>query len=73
MRLAAAGLLRAYPLDYAGDLGGTAREFARQRGADPVCRPVLAPAIGAVLAREPAAVAAVHADLTARRDAAANA
>jgi excinuclease ABC subunit C len=70
VRLAAAALLRAFPLDYAGNAAGTARELGRRRGADPADRIALAAAIGAVLAREPAAVAAVRAALVARRESA---
>jgi excinuclease ABC subunit C len=71
VRLAAAALLRAFPLDYAGDTTGTARELGRRRGADPADRPALAAAIGGVLARDPAAIAAVRAELVGRRAAAA--
>jgi excinuclease ABC subunit C len=71
VRLAAAGLLRAFPLDYAGDAAGTARELGRRRGADPADRLALAAAIGAVLARDPAAIAAARAELVGRRAAAA--
>jgi excinuclease ABC subunit C len=67
VRLAAAALLRAFPLDYAGDSAGTARELGRRRGADPADRLALAAAIGAILARDPAAVAAVRAELIGRR------
>jgi excinuclease ABC subunit C len=71
VRLAAAALLRVFPLDYAGDTAGTVRELGRQRGARPADRAHLAAAIGAVLQREPAAVVAAQADLTSRREAAA--
>jgi excinuclease ABC subunit C len=71
VRLAAAGLLRAFPLDYAGDSAGSFRELGRRRGADPADRPALAAAIGTVLARDPAAIAAVQAELGRRRAAAA--
>lgn len=71
VRLAAAALLRAFPLDYAGEPAGTARELGRQRGANPADRLTLAVAIGAVLARDPAAMAAVRAELVDRRAAAA--
>jgi excinuclease ABC subunit C len=70
VRLAAAALLRAFPLDYAGASAGTARELGRRRGADPANRIALATAIEAVLSREPDAVAAVCAELVARREAA---
>jgi excinuclease ABC subunit C len=71
VRLAAAGLLRVFPLDYASGAAGTVRELGRRRGADPADRPALAAAIGAVLAREHDAVAAVRAELLGRRAAAA--
>jgi excinuclease ABC subunit C len=71
VRLAAAGLLRVFPLNYAADSAGTGRELGRQRGTEPADRDWLAAAIGAVLLREPAAFAAVRADLTRKRDAAA--
>jgi excinuclease ABC subunit C len=71
VRLAAAALLRAFPLDYAGDSAGAARELGRRRGADPADRLALAAAIGAVLARDPAAIGAVRAELVGRRAAAA--
>jgi excinuclease ABC subunit C len=70
VRQAAAALLRAFPLDYAGDSSGTARELGRRRGADPSDRLALATSISAVLARDPDAVAAVRADLVRRREAA---
>jgi excinuclease ABC subunit C len=71
VRLAAAGLLRVFPLDYASDAAGTVRELGRRRGADPADRPALAAAIGAVLTREQDAVAAARAELLGRRAAAA--
>jgi excinuclease ABC subunit C len=71
VRLAAAALLRAFPLNYAVDSAGTARELGRRRGADPADRRALAAAIGAVLARDPAAIVAVRAELVGRRAAAA--
>jgi excinuclease ABC subunit C len=71
VRLAAAALQRAFPLDYAADSAGTARELGRRRGADPAGRPALADAISAVLARDPGAVEAVRAELVGRRAAAA--
>ena len=73
VRLAAAALLRVLPLDYAGETPGTVREFGRRRGAVPADRVALAAAIGAVLHREPAAMDTVQAELTVRRDAAAEA
>lgn len=71
VRLAATALLRAFPLDYAGDSAGSARELGARRGADPRDRLALAAGIGAVLARDPAAIAAVRAELIGRRAAAA--
>lgn len=71
VRLAAAALLRAFPLDYAGESAGTARELGRRRGAVPADRLPLAAAIGAVLARDRAAIAAARAELVHRRAAAA--
>jgi excinuclease ABC subunit C len=70
VRLAAAGVLRAYPLDYAGALAGTARELGRQRGASPAGRLALASAIVLVLARQPDAIAATRAELLGRQEAA---
>jgi excinuclease ABC subunit C len=69
--LAAAALLRLFPLDYAGAVAGTVRELGRRRGAEPADRAWMAAAIGTVLRREPAAIAAAAADLSGRRDAAA--
>lgn len=71
VRLGAAALLRVFPLDYAGDAAGTLRELGRRRGAEPADRASLARSIGAVLHRDPAAIAAVQTVLTSRRDAAA--
>jgi excinuclease ABC subunit C len=68
VRLAAAALRRAYPLDYAADSVGTARELGRRRGVDPADRLALTAAIGAVLNREPTAVTVVRAELLGRRD-----
>lgn len=71
VRLAAAALLRAHPLDYAGASAGTAaRELGRRRGADPADRLALAAAISAALSRDPAAVAAVRTELLSRQEAA---
>jgi excinuclease ABC subunit C len=71
VRLAAAAVLRVFPLDYAGACAGTARELGRRRGADSADRIVLAAGIGAALSRDPAAIAAVRAQLVARRQLAA--
>lgn len=74
VRLAAAGLLRAYPLDYTGvDPAGAVRGLASQRGVTPADRDGLAASISAVLQREPAAVAALGQHLARRRDEAAGA
>ena len=71
VRLAAAALLRAFPLDYAGDTAGTLRELGRHRGTRPADLVSLAAAIATVLQREPHAIAAARAGLTIRREAAA--
>jgi excinuclease UvrABC nuclease subunit len=74
VRDAVSGLSRVLPLGHAADHpAGTGRELARARGAAPAGRAGLARAIAAGLSRDPAAVAAIRADLTARRDAAATA
>ena len=63
---------RVLPLGYAGDArAGTERDMARVLGASPAVRSGLARTIAAVLDRDRAAVAALRAELTARRDAAA--
>lgn len=68
-RLAVSALHRVHPLAYAGrTLSGSEREMARLRGVDHARLPDLVDAVSAVLHREPAAVAAVRADLLARRD-----
>ncbi|WP_369138715.1 hypothetical protein [Modestobacter versicolor] len=72
--LAVSGLERLYPIGHAGPARTAGeRELARVRGgqATPVAQ--LASAVGSVLDREPTAVAAALAALTARRDAAAGA
>jgi excinuclease ABC subunit C len=72
VRDAVSGLGRVLPLGYAADgQAGTARDMARVRGTSPGARAGLARAIAAVLDRDQAAVAALRAELTARRDAAA--
>ncbi|MGY1602303.1 nucleotide excision repair endonuclease [Geodermatophilus sp. SYSU D00815] len=72
VRRAVSGLLRVHPLDSAGTPpSAAARKLALLRGAADADVPRLASAITAVLDRRPAAVAAVRAALTARRDAAA--
>lgn len=71
-RLAVAGLHRIFPLGYAADTAaGAVKDMARQQGVASADRDALAAAIGAVLDREPAAVAGLQARLTSRRDAAA--
>jgi excinuclease ABC subunit C len=72
VRDAVSGLGRVLPLGYAGDARpGTERDMARVRGASPAARSGLARAIAAVLDRDQAAMAALRAELTARRDTAA--
>jgi excinuclease ABC subunit C len=74
VRLAVSGLGRVYPLGAAGPARSSGeRELARLRGAHRTPVPQLAATVTAVLDREPAAVAAALAALTARRDAAAQA
>jgi len=71
-RDAASGLSRVLPLGHAADrLAGTGCELARARGASPGVRDDLARTVIAVLDRDPAAVAAVRAELIRRRDTAA--
>ena len=68
------GLSRVLPLSHAADhQAGTGRELALVRGVSPGARDGLARGIAAVLDRDQAAVAALRAELTARRDAAATA
>jgi excinuclease UvrABC nuclease subunit len=74
VRLAVSGLLRAFPLHYAASgLSGSALDLARVRGYSAADAGDLLNAAIAVLRRDPAAVAAFHARLTTRRDAAAGA
>jgi excinuclease ABC subunit C len=71
-RDAVSGLGRVLPLAHAADgRAGAERDLARLRGASPGARPELARAIAAVLCRDRDAVAALRAELTARRTAAA--
>jgi len=71
-RDAVSGLGRILPLRYAVDRrSGSERELARARGASPGVRADLARAMTAVLDRDPAAVAALRAELVRRRDLAA--
>jgi excinuclease ABC subunit C len=71
-RDAVSGLGRVLPLGHARDqVAGTDRELARVRGASPGARADLARTVTAVLDRDPAAVAALRAELARRRDAAA--
>jgi excinuclease ABC subunit C len=71
VRAAASALRRIYPLRYAtGRLTGAERDMARVRGADAADPAALTASIVAVLDRDGAAVAAMRAALTARRDAA---
>jgi excinuclease ABC subunit C len=72
-RDAICGLSRVLPLGHTGDASwGTLRDLARLRGAAPEARAELARKLAAVLNRDPAEVAALRAELTARRDAAAS-
>ena len=72
VRDAVSGLGRVLPLGYAADgRAGTERDLARIRGASPAARAGLAQATAAVLSRDQAAVAALRAELAARRDVAA--
>ncbi len=74
VRLAVSGLGRVYPLPAAGPARSAGeRELARARGGQATAVPQLAAALTSVLDREPGAVAAALAALTARRDAAARA
>jgi excinuclease ABC subunit C len=74
VRDAVSGLGRVLPLAYAADTpAGTQRDMARVRGASPGARAGLARTVTVVLDRDPAAVASLRAELTARRDAAASA
>ena len=71
-RDAISGLGRVLPLAHAADgQAGAERDLARLRGASPCARAKLARAIAAVLRRDRDAVAALRAELTARRGAAA--
>ncbi|MCZ2814441.1 MULTISPECIES: hypothetical protein [unclassified Modestobacter] len=72
VRLAVSGLERLYPLGHAGPTRTAGeRELARVRGGQALPVAQLAGAVASVLDREPTAVAAALAALTARRDAAA--
>jgi excinuclease ABC subunit C len=72
VRDAVSGLSRVLPLGYTAErYTGAERELARIRGASPGAGAGLVRAVTAVLDRDPAAVAALRGELTARRDAAA--
>ncbi len=72
VRLAVAGLHRVHPLGYAADhRPGTAAEMAVCRGVGGMDRKSLARSLASVLKRDPVAVAALRAQLTGRRVAAA--
>ena len=74
VRLAVTGLHRVLPLAYAGTgLTGSARDMAATLGVRPGDRERLVATLAAVLGREPDAVAAVRAELAARRERAAGA
>ncbi len=69
VRLAVAGLLRAWPLHYCGSArSGTQHELARLRGVSAGDRARLAAAVAAALARDPVAVDAAATELARRRD-----
>ena len=71
VRLAASGLCRVLPVNYAGsELTGTRQDMARVRGVREGDRATLANTAAAVLGRDPAAVASLKASLIGRRDAA---
>jgi len=77
-RDAVSGLVRVLPVGpaaywaaWAGDRAGAEREMARARGVGLVARSDLVRSVTAVLDRDPAAVAALRAELARRRDAAA--
>jgi len=73
VRLAVSGLCRVLPLAYAGSgPAGTWQEMARVLGVSAAGRAGLVQAVAAVLDRDPGAVAALRARLSARRDAAAS-
>jgi excinuclease ABC subunit C len=72
VRLAISALHRILPLAYAADgLTGSERDLARALGIDPADREALLGSVIAVLDRDPAALAALLAELARRRDAAA--
>jgi excinuclease ABC subunit C len=71
IRQAISALHRALPLTYAGDVDGSAREFADLLGVRPGDRDALAQTTIAVLQRDPPTVTAIRADLVRRRDRAA--
>jgi excinuclease ABC subunit C len=74
VRAAVSGLQRVHPRPYAaGSASAAQRELARLRGAGDADVRKLSGAITAVLDRDPSAVEAARASLTARRDAAAGA
>jgi excinuclease ABC subunit C len=74
VRLAVSALNRVLPLAYAGPaLGGFDRDMARVRGVAPDSRPAIHATLSAVLGGDAAARALVRAELSARRDAAAQA
>lgn len=71
VRLAAAGLLRVFPLAYTGTrLTPAEQDMARARGVGPERRDELVTALTSVLSREPDAIDGFRAALIARRDAA---
>lgn len=74
VRLAVSGLRRMLPVAYASEvLTGSGRDMARVLGVDPRDREALLWSLGAVLERDPIAVASIRAALKQRRDEAASA
>ena len=71
IRQAISALHRALPLAYAGEVDGSAREFAELFGIRPGDREALARTAIAVLRRDPETVTAIRAELVRRRDRAA--
>jgi excinuclease ABC subunit C len=74
VRLAVSGLRRMLPVAYASEvLTGSGRDMARVLGVDPRDREALLWSLGAVLERDPIAMASIRAALKQRRDEAASA
>ena len=74
VRLAVSGLRRMLPVAYASEaLTGSGRDMARVLGVEPGDREALLRSLGAVLQRDPVAVASIRSALQRRRDEAAQA